>query len=617
MQLISVVPNSPADFTDKTPQLYREGYDYYRTPRGQHPGSPGKYMYSSLPHQIAFFPFDQLDTISPRPLLVIAGSRADTLFWSRDVIKKAKDPKELHIIEGATHIDTYDRPTICDARGCEADGLLRMRTELTLILKRRLRVMGKRFLKSGQAGVLIGAALLCLAVMGGGKAAPPPVVRVDSGELQGVVDDGVESYKGIPFAAAPVGDLRWRPPEPMAHWTSVRQAAEFGADCMRGRFGPPPSPGAPPAPPPSEDCLFLNVWKSASAGPGAKLPVMVWIYGGGFVGGSSSSPITSGTQFAKKGIVLVAANYRVGRFGFFAFPALSRERPDETKGHYAYMDQIAALQWAKRNIAAFGGDPNNLTIFGFSADGVSVHSLLASPMARGLFQKAIAESGGSRDSVLTARPMSSDGVDPNYPVSAETIGIQFARSIGIEGTDRDALAKLRALSSAEEVLRDAPAQPGVRPPSYETTPILDGKLITETAETAYKAKRQPRVPLMVGSNSADTAGNRIRATTKEQLWAGTDAERGSARVPEASARQSPATAQDQAVSRMAQSYWVNFVKTGDPNGAGLPVWPRHDPGKDLIFEFRPDGSASAGPDSRKARLDVMQLATDSGKRADF
>ncbi len=244
---------------------------------------------------------------------------------------------------------------------------------------------------------------------------------------------------------------------------------------------------------------------------------MVWIHGGGFTGGSGASPMTSGVQFAKHGVVLVSFNYRLGRFGFFAFPALSRERPDETKGNYAYMDQIAALQWVKRNIAAFGGDPSNVTIFGFSAGGVSVHSLLASPLARGLFHKAIAESGGSRDSVLTARPMREDGVDPNYPVSAETIGITFASSMGIEGTDQTAMASLRALS-AEQVLRGAPAQPGAAPPT-ETTPMLDGKLITETAETAYKARRQPRVPLLLGSNSADTAGNRIKATTKEQLFA--------------------------------------------------------------------------------------------------
>jgi para-nitrobenzyl esterase len=415
---------------------------------------------------------------------------------------------------------------------------------------------------------------------------------------------------------------------------------------------------------------------------------MVWIYGGGFTGGSSASPGTSGVQFAKQGVILVSVNYRVGRFGFFAFPALSRERPEETKGNYAYMDQIAALQWVKRNIAAFGGDPNNVTIFGFSAGGVSVHSLLASPMARGLFQKAIVESGGSRDSVLTARPMREDGVDPNYPVSAETIGINFARSLGIEGTDQAALASLRALS-AEQVLRGASAPAGAGGPPIETTPILDGKLVPETAETAYKARRQPRVPLLLGSNSADTAGNRIRATTKEQLFArfgqwsaqakaaydpdgSTDlaalvsranddfgqaeparfaanafAANGSpvylyrfsyvqtamreqmrAGAPHggeiayvfgtlSAGRGGPPTPEDQAVSRMAQSYWVNFAKTGDPNGPGLAVWPRHDPGKDLIFDFRPDGSAGAGPDPWKARLDVTQLATESGKRSDY
>jgi len=520
----------------------------------------------------------------------------------------------------------------------------------------------------------------------------PPVVRVDSGQLQGVAADGVVSCKGIPFAAPPVGDLRWRPPQPAARWTGVRQAQEFGADCMQGRFGPPPAPGAPVERAPSEDCLFLNVWTPASATLSSKLPVMLWIYGGGFMGGSSAMPLTSGAQFAKQGVILVAANYRVGRFGFFAFPALSRERPDELKGNYAYMDQIAALRWVKQNIAAFGGDPNNVTIFGFSAGGVSVHSLLTMPTARGLFHKAIVESGGSRDSVLTARPLSKDGVDPNYPVSAETIGINFAHSMGIEGTDQAALSKLRALS-AEDVLRGAPAQPGSSAPSYETTPILDGKLITETAETAYKAHRQPRVPIMLGSNSADTAGNRIKTTTKEQLFARFGQWSAQARAAydpdgstdlailvsranddfgqaeparfaasafatngspvylyrfsyvQAAMREMfragtphggeiayvfgtlgtavfgppppPPTPQDQAVSRMAQSYWVNFAKTGDPNGAGLPPWPHYDPSKNLIFDFHADGTAGAVPDPWKARLDVTQLATESGKRSDF
>jgi para-nitrobenzyl esterase len=538
------------------------------------------------------------------------------------------------------------------------------------------------------------------------------VVRVDSGQLQGVEADDVISFKGIPFAAPPVGELRWRPPQPTPRWTGVRQAAEFGRSCMQGRGGGPPpgagartgapaaaAQGAVPAPTPtqvpaaataaqgpSEDCLYLNVWRPAD--PAARnLPVMVWIYGGGFVGGSSSSPNTSGVQFAKQDVVLVSMNYRVGRFGFFAFPALSSERPNENKGNYAYMDQIAALQWVRRNIAAFGGNPNNVTIFGFSAGGVSVHSMLASPQARGLFHKAIVHSGGSRDSVLTARPIRADGVDPNYPVSAETIGINFARSMGIEGTDQAALARLRGLSAAE-VLRGAPPQPGGTMPSYETTPILDGRLITETAETAYKASRQPRVPLMLGSNSADTAGNRIKARTKEEFFArygqwsaeakaaydpdGTTdlatmvsranddfgqaeparfaanafAAKGSpvylymfSYVPTAMREQARAgsphggdvpfafgtlgggrggapTPEDLAVSRIAQRYWVNFARTGDPNGPGLPTWPRHVARRDQIFTFRPDGSAGAGPDIRKARLDVTEKATESGKRAD-
>ncbi len=516
-----------------------------------------------------------------------------------------------------------------------------------------------------------------------------PTVRTHYGTLRGVTEGDVSSFKGIPFAAAPVGEYRWRLPQPLSAWQGERDASKYGADCPQAAFGPGAGAMSPTS---SEDCLFINVWRPANAAPAAKLPVMVWIFGGGFVFGSGSSPSNSGVQFAKQGVILITFNYRVGRFGFFAFPALSKEHPEEPKGNYAYMDQIAALKWIQQNIAAFGGDQNNVTIFGFSAGGVSVHSMLASPMARGLFQKAIVESGGSRDSVLTARPMSKDGVDPNYPVSAETIGIKFAHSMGIEGTDQAALAKLRALS-AEQVVGGAPAQPGGSIQSFETTPILDGKLITETAETAYKAHHEPRVPLMLGSNSADTAGNRIRASSKEQLWAhfgqwsaeakaacdpdGTknlatlvseanddfgQAEPARFAASEFAANGSPvylyrfsyvqtgmrerlragtphggeiafvfgtlgaggfgpppppATDEDRAVSRMAQGYWVNFARTGDPNGAGLPTWPRYDPGKDLIFEFHPDGSAGAIPDPWKPRLDVMHLATESGKRADF
>ncbi|WP_332368391.1 carboxylesterase family protein [Spirosoma telluris] len=182
-----------------------------------------------------------------------------------------------------------------------------------------------------------------------------------------------------------------------------------------------------------------------------KLPVMVWIYGGAFVFGSGSQPDYNGTQFAKQSVILVTFNYRLGRLGFFAFPALSKEHPEEPKGNYAYMDQIAALKWIQQNIAAFGGDPKNVTIFGESAGGVSVLSLLSIPAAKGLSQKAISESGGARDGVLTGRPINKENADVNYPISAETMGVNFAKRYSIEGTDAAALAKLRALSAAEIV----------------------------------------------------------------------------------------------------------------------------------------------------------------------
>ncbi len=411
---------------------------------------------------------------------------------------------------------------------------------------------------------------------------------------------------------------------------------------------------------------------------------MVWIHGGAFVFGSGSLPDSSGVQFTKQGVILVAFNYRLGRLGFFAFPALSKEHSEEPKGNYAYMDQIAALKWVQQNIAAFGGDPNNVTIFGESAGGVSVHTLLTSPLSRGLFHKAISESGGGRDGVLTGRPMNKDGADPNYPVSAETIGVSFAHKHGIEGTDAAALAELRALSVAE-IVDGGQESAGGR--TIYSGPILDGKLTTETAESAYKAGRPPNVPIIIGSNSAEVPAGFVNANSKEELlsqfvnvrndmravydpdgtndlarmltlvntdkvWA--EPARFTARAfaakgvpaylylfsyvsPSMQGRMrygaahgseipyvfdnlgtragAPVPLQDEAVAHLANTYWANFAKTGDPNGPGLPKWPRYVPSKDEILEFRPDGSAVGAPDPRKARLDVIEKAVKAKERA--
>ncbi|HEX4097160.1 MAG TPA: carboxylesterase family protein, partial [Caulobacteraceae bacterium] len=286
----------------------------------------------------------------------------------------------------------------------------------------------------GPVGVALTALLAAAALTGARSEAPPaPMVHVADGALQGARQGGADAYLGIPFAAPPVGELRWHAPLPAKAWSGAHDATHFGASCWQAvsakGFGPWTHEYVVDGPV-SEDCLYLNVWTPARSGAGR--PVLVWFHGGGFSQGSGSVPIYDGAHLAAQGVVVVTVNYRLGVLGFFAHPELTREASGGATGNYGLMDMIAALKWVRANAAAFGGDPGAVTIAGQSAGGMAVHDLIVSPLAKGLFQRAVIESG-------------LPGVAPNQPLAdAEAAGVAFAKAHGAAD-----LAALRAMSPAQ------------------------------------------------------------------------------------------------------------------------------------------------------------------------
>ena len=477
-------------------------------------------------------------------------------------------------------------------------------------------------------------------------------VPTDKGLVIGVSDSGVDVFKGIPFAAPPVGPLRWRAPQPAEEWKGVRAADKYGATCMQEVKKPPQT--VIPRETQSEDCLTLNVFLPVNA---KQLPVMVWIHGGGLTAGANSLPTYDGTAFAKGGVVLVSINYRVGRLGFFAHAALSKENADGGRlGNYGLMDQIAALQWVKRNIAAFGGDPNNVTIFGESAGGQSVDALMISPPARGLFHKAISQSGYGRAYHIRIKDTA-----PNGQASGETEGAALAKQWGLESAD---LAALRALPAA--TIADKSPTFGASLDLY-----LDGKIIDQELWAAFRAGKEAPVPLMIGSTGLEfpdnaNADRTIRKFLSEAEEAQleptygprparafdlvsdilfTQQARALARMHQKNAHpvyvylfdtvatvdagkypharhgselrfvfdtlhtgDKPATGEAESkAAKLMNAQWRNFATTGDPNGAGLPHWPRYD--GQTLMEYTL-GGAKAHPDARSPRLDALSRLID-------
>ena len=451
-------------------------------------------------------------------------------------------------------------------------------------------------------------------------AGAPAVLKIKQGTLKGSSVNGADYFYAVAFAPAPVGDLRWRPPGAPPSWAGERDATK-----------------APPSCQAQEDCLYLNLVRPAGAKPGAKLPVIVWIHGSAFRVGQAIGAFgadTEGTEFAKKGVIVVGVNHRLGRAGWFAHPALSKE-PGLT-ANYGNMDQIAGLKWVKANVAAFGGDPNNVTVVGESAGAMGILNMMVSPEAKGLFQKAVVESGFARNV-------------PTPMAEAEANGLKLAEAAGVKGDGPEAAAALRKLP----LTALAGAGGGVTAPG-RPFPVMDGKLYVETVMAGFAAGHEMKIPLIIGGNSNEASLTRPTAAALEAMPADrqaailkvfdtagtgdkgaainnavtvqtiTEPDRAIVRlhtrngspawtydfsyVPAAEKARKPFGAahtdevrfvfgaprarfapEDVALSDAMNAYWAAFAKTGDPGKAGGPVWPKFDLAKEGQIEFGADG----------------------------
>ena len=484
-------------------------------------------------------------------------------------------------------------------------------------------------------------------------------IKIESGSLRGTREDGLNVYRGIPYAAPPVGDLRWRPPQPAPRWEGVRAASQYGRACIQTNAA------ISNLPAPSEDCLYLNVWTPAKSA-GDKLPVLVWIHGGGFVAGAPAEKLYHGEWLAQKGVVVVSIGYRLGVFGFLTHPELSAESPHHVSGNYGILDMIAGLQWVQKNISAFGGDPKKVTIQGESAGAAAVSILCASPLTKGLFRGAIAESGGSFGPV---RAEASFG-ESEPLASAEKRTVEWMSSVNIPN-----IAELRKVP-AEKLQTMIPRGFGWARPN------ADGWVIAGDQYKLYESRQYNDVPVLTGYNSDEgllfgspksqetyvqsvreryqqfgdkilaaypggetpagkwTARNLTRDSSfgwNAWTWARLQTKTGKSKVflyffeemaelppgsePDAAGARHAAelpyvfrqltehdrpapTPKDEALSDMMRTYWTNFAKTGDPNGAGLPKWPAYNDAEPQVLHIKA-GNTKAGALANENGLRVL------------